>query len=241
METQERRHSSCWSRHPRSIATRFAAALLTLFAVVPFGLSGYFYGPALPEADATSLSDAPAQTQIRASYGLDAADEHNPAPPPAPRALRLSRSEPMRIEIPAIGVDSTLMDLGLKGDGSLETPPEGFPAGWFTGAPTPGELGPAIIAGHVDWGGEAGVFYRLRDVQPGNEITVVRSDGGTAVFRVARVEAFAKDAFPTELVYGDIPYAGLRVITCGGAFDAQARSYVDNIVVFAELVRFNAG
>jgi hypothetical protein len=138
--------------------------------------------------------------------------------------------------IPAIGVDSDLMDLGLQDDGTLEVPPEGFPAGWFTGAPTPGELGPAILAGHVDWDGSPGVFYRLRDLVPGDEIRVVREDGSTVVFRIQRVDRFPKDDFPTEAVYGDLDHAGLRVITCGGSFDRLARSYEDNIVVFADLV-----
>jgi hypothetical protein len=148
----------------------------------------------------------------------------------------LSASRPLRVLIPAIGVDSELMDLGLQPDGTLEVPAEGFPAGWFTGAPTPGELGPAILAGHVDWDGSPGVFYRLRDLVPGNEVSVVREDGSTAIFRVQAVERFAKDAFPTDAVYGDLDHSGLRLITCGGSFDSQARSYEDNIVVFADLV-----
>ena len=149
----------------------------------------------------------------------------------------MARSTPVRVQVPAIDVDSELMDLGLRDDGTLEVPPEGFPAGWFTGAPTPGELGPAIIAGHVDWGGEPGVFYDLRELLPGDEITVTREDVSVAVFRVTSVEQFPKDQFPTDLVYGDIDHAGLRLITCGGSFDPQARSYVDNLVAFAELVR----
>ncbi|MDQ4037264.1 MAG: class F sortase [Actinomycetota bacterium] len=151
----------------------------------------------------------------------------------------MPRSAPVRVQIPAIGVDSELMDLGLRDDGTLEVPPEGFPAGWFTGAPTPGELGPAIIAGHVDLGGEPGVFYALRELLPGDEITIAREDGSVAVFRVTRLEQFPKDEFPTDLVYGDIDHAGLRLITCGGSFDPQARSYVDNLVAFAELVGSN--
>lgn len=145
-------------------------------------------------------------------------------------------SPPMRIEIPAIGVDSDLMELGLQSDGSLEVPPGAFPAGWYTGAPTPGEVGPAIIAGHVSWGGIEGVFYDLRDLAIGDEITIYRQDGSTALFRVARVESFPKIQFPTEAVYGDLDHAGLRVITCGGAFDSNARSHRDNIVAFAELI-----
>jgi len=162
------------------------------------------------------------------------------APPPsAPsipvRPAHLSESTPIRLEIPSIGVDSSLIPLGLNADGTMEVPPDGFPAGWYTGAPTPGELGPAIIAGHVDWNGP-GVFYELRRVVPGDTVSVTRADGGVAVFRVTRIAQYAKDAFPTALVYGNIDYAGLRLITCGGTWNAQTHHYEDNTVVFAELV-----
>jgi sortase (surface protein transpeptidase) len=153
----------------------------------------------------------------------------------------MARSAPVRIGIPSIGVDSALMGLGLEADGSLEVPPEGFPAGWYTGAPTPGELGPAIIAGHVDWAGSPGVFFSLRDLGPGDTIDVDREDGSTARFAVSSVQQFPKDAFPTEAVYADIDHAGLRLITCGGSFDRDARSYRDNIVVFADLVGVDPG
>jgi sortase (surface protein transpeptidase) len=145
-------------------------------------------------------------------------------------------SPPVRLQVPAIGVDSELMPLGLEDDGSLEVPPDGFPAGWFTGAPMPGEVGPAVMAGHVDWGGSPGVFYDLRSLKPGDEITVTRADASTVVFAVASVEQFPKDAFPSDAVYGDLDHPGLRLITCGGSFDRGQRSYVDNIVVFADLV-----
>lgn len=147
----------------------------------------------------------------------------------------MTASRPVRVRIPAIGVDSELMDLGLQDDGTLEVPPTGFPAGWFTGAPTPGERGPAVLAGHVDWGGSPGVFADLRDVVAGDEIEVLREDGSTAVFRVREVGQYAKNDFPTAAVYSDLDHAGLRVITCGGSFDRQAGSYRDNTVVFAEL------
>jgi sortase (surface protein transpeptidase) len=154
---------------------------------------------------------------------------------PAPHVEPMANSKPVRMQIPAISVNSDLMDLGLQADGTMQVPSAGFPAGWYTGAPTPGQLGPAIIAGHVDWGGHPGVFYRLRDLKPGDQITVERQDRSTAVFRVTRVEQFPKDKFPTDVVYGDLDHAGLRLITCGGSFDSQARSYVDNIIAFADL------
>ena len=92
------------------------------------------------------------------------------------------------------------------------------------------------MAGHVDWGGSPGVFYDLRSLAPGDRITVTRADGTAVVFAVASVQQFPKDAFPSAAVYGDLDHPGLRLITCGGSFDRGARSYVDNIVVFADLV-----
>jgi hypothetical protein len=93
-----------------------------------------------------------------------------------------------------------------------------------------------VIAGHVDWAGTPGVFADLRNVVVGDEVTVTREDGSTAVFRVSQVGQFAKEAFPTAAVYGDLDHAGLRVITCGGEFDHGAQSYLENTVVFADLV-----
>lgn len=148
----------------------------------------------------------------------------------------LVKSTPTRIEIPSIGVDSKLMGLGLDQTGAMQVPPGGFPAGWYTGAPTPGEDGPAVIAGHVDWDGEPGVFFDLRNVEEGAAISVTRQDGTVAQFEVTRISAFAKAEFPTELIYGSLDYPGLRLITCGGAFDESADSYDDNIVAFATLV-----
>jgi hypothetical protein len=155
---------------------------------------------------------------------------------PVEGPLTLPRSEPVRVEIPALGVVSDVVGLGLRADGTMEVPSGAYPAGWYTGAPTPGELGPAIIAGHVNWAGEPGVFARLHEIEPGAEVVVRRRDGSTAVFRAERVTAYPKDQFPTEAVYGNIDHPGLRLITCGGEFDHHTDSYVDNIVVHATFV-----
>jgi hypothetical protein len=152
-------------------------------------------------------------------------------------AAPMTRAAPTRLQVPAVGVDSALMSLGLQRDGTLEVPPAGFPAGWYTGSPAPGEVGPAIIAGHIDWGGGPGVFFHLRDLRRGDRIIVTRSDGSLATFQVTAVKRFRKTAFPTALVYGNIDHAGLRLISCGGAFDRRAHTYLDNIVVFADLIR----
>ncbi|SHG93878.1 Sortase family protein [Geodermatophilus nigrescens] len=152
------------------------------------------------------------------------------ARPPATTAV------PTRVRVPAIGVDSALVDLGLDGAGALEAPADFALAGWYADGPVPGETGPAVVAGHVDSTAGPAVFFRLRELAPGDEVLVDRSDGTTARFTVTGVERHPKDAFPTEAVYGPTADAQLRLVTCGGAFDRSVRSYEDNVVVFARLV-----
>lgn len=154
----------------------------------------------------------------------------------------LPASAPVGLEIPALGVrTAAFVPLGLAPDGSMTVPQEAGTAGWYTGAPAPGALGPAVIAAHVDWKGEAGLFADLVDTAPGDEVRVVRADGWVAVFRVDRVERFPKDRFPTEAVYGSVDHAGLRLITCGGEFDEDRGSHRDNVVAFAALDRVHRG
>jgi sortase (surface protein transpeptidase) len=200
-----------------------AAVVAALFVALAMGL---FTGSS-PKAHVAR--PAPTKPVASAPPGAAAA-----AAPTDNRVAPMPRSVPTRLLIPRIGVDSTLMHLGLKADGSLETPPGAFPAGWFTGAPTPGQIGPAIIVGHVRYN-TPGVFARLTDLRHGDRIDVRRKDGRTASFRVARLERFAKSAFPTKKVYGNIDHPGLRLITCGG-LDARTNHYDENVVVFADLV-----
>jgi sortase (surface protein transpeptidase) len=160
-----------------------------------------------------------------------------PAPAPGTRAPVLAASHPTRLQIPSIDVDARgVIDLGLQADRTMEVPADGTTVGWYTGSPTPGELGPAVLAAHVDWNHEKGVFYDIHRLEPGDPITVERADGSSAVFEVQRVEQYPKDKFPTQAVYGDVQGAELRLITCGGELDRAARSYRDNIVVYAALV-----
>jgi sortase (surface protein transpeptidase) len=148
--------------------------------------------------------------------------------------LVLPESDPVTVAIPRIGVRSTLVELGLDSDGAMELPDPAV-AGWFSRGAAPGALGPAVISGHVTWDGAPAVFYRLGTMRPGDRVTVTRKDGRTAVFTVNRVARFSKSQFPSRAVYGAIDHAGLRLITCGGTYNAARHKYLDNVVVFARL------
>jgi LPXTG-site transpeptidase (sortase) family protein len=140
---------------------------------------------------------------------------------------------PVTLTIPAIGVQTRLIHLGLAAAGALQVPPTTAVAGWYTGSPRPGAIGPSVIAGHIDSHVGPGVFFQLSQLRPGDRVYVRRADGTLAVFRVTAVRSYAKDHFPTLAVYGPTPDAELRLITCGGTFDPQLRSYLSNTVVYA--------
>jgi hypothetical protein len=140
---------------------------------------------------------------------------------------------PVTLTIPDIGVQTSLIRLGLTAAGALQVPTSTAVAGWYTGSPRPGAIGPAVIAGHIDSRVGPGVFFHLSQLRPGEHVYVRRADGSLAVFRVTAVQSYAKDRFPTLAVYGPTPDAELRLITCGGTFDPQLRSYLSNIVVYA--------
>jgi sortase (surface protein transpeptidase) len=215
---------------PSRLDTRRRWSLVVLVAVLGMLVSLAFATGLLGGSGGAPVRRAVAPTTVPSP------DAAAPAPTATPAAaVAMSRSVPVRLRIPAIGVDSSLMHLGLKSNGTLGTPPGAFPAGWFTGGPTPGEIGPAIIVGHVRYV-TPGVFARLTDLRPGDAIMVERRDGRTADFRVTRLAHFAKSAFPTRRVYGNIDHAGLRLITCGG-LDAETNVFEENVVVFADLAR----
>lgn len=174
------------------------------------------------------------------------ASPHAAEPPSAPthsapstsESRGLPPSEPTEIRIPKIDAVSSLVPLGLNADETVEVPPVEQPmqAGWYRHARTPGEAGPAVVLGHVDGNKQPGIFFRLKELVAGDEIVVARKDGTTAKFRVHKKEQIAKDSFPAEAVYGDTDVPELRVITCGGVYDQAARSYRDNVIVYATLV-----
>lgn len=144
---------------------------------------------------------------------------------------------PVTVSIPSIGLRTDLVALDIEAASGALVPPERFDlAGWYTGAPVPGEIGPAVITGHVDSARGPAVFYDLERVRVGARIAVSRSDGSQATFEVVRVTSYPKTEFPTAEVYGATSQRELRLITCGGTFDRSLRSYLDNVVVYAVLV-----
>ncbi|MCX4988116.1 MULTISPECIES: class F sortase [unclassified Streptomyces] len=192
----------------RAFVTAAAAGLLV-------GCGGH---PAGRGATARSGSTPPASPSV--------------AKPAHPRG----RSVPVRLRIPAIGVDTPVMRLGLAPDGSVQVPPIAAHdrAGWYRHSPTPGQTGPSVILGHVTVGAYGdGVFRHLARLRLGDRIVVRLENGGSAEFAVGAVRTVAKADFPADAVYGDVDRPELRLITCGGA--RSGGGYLDNVIVFAAL------
>lgn len=213
-----------------------AAGLLLLLALGGCGTAD----SVAPDAGAppsASVAASAAPTLAAASPAMPAPAVSAPAPAASQPAV-LSRSEPVVLEIPAIGVRTDLLKLGLRENGSLEVPQDsgsGAPASWYNGSPTPGERGPSVMLGHVNSpSGRGGVFADLRKLTPGAEINVSRTDGSIAVFTVDRGALYSKNDFPTLEVYGNTAGPELRLITCDG-YDPATGLFDDNYVIYAKL------
>ncbi|RIQ31000.1 class F sortase [Jiangella rhizosphaerae] len=153
-------------------------------------------------------------------------------PATGPRPIPVDDTVPVRVRIPAIGVDSALETLHRADDGRLAAPEDWQTAGWFAGGPIPGAPGPAVIAGHVDSPDGPAVFAGLARLRPGDRVEVELSDGAVAAFEVDGSRRVPQADFPTDEIYGPVPDRQLRLITCH-TFDEAAGHYVDNLVVFA--------
>jgi hypothetical protein len=148
-------------------------------------------------------------------------------------------ARPVQLTIPAIGVRTRLIRLGLTTAGNLQVPTGFNVAGWYDRSPRPGAAGPAIIAGHIDSRAGPAVFFRLARLRRGDRAYVRRADGTIAAFRVTAVRIYPKDHFPARAVYGPVPGPQLRLITCGGTFDPATGSYLSNVVVYAVATRWH--
>ena len=206
-------------RRPR----RWAAALLLASAVV-----GSAAGCA---GSSNAQAGAPGVGAVLPSAVSTASGTASPVKP-------LARSVPVRLEIPSIGVDTTLMQLGLNPDGTVQVPPieANAPAGWYRNSVTPGQTGPAVILAHVTVGQFGnGVFLHLSRLKAGDQVTVQLQNGASAVFTVDKVQLAPKSSFPTNAVYGNVDHPALRLITCGGPRGADGTGYPDNVIVYASL------
>jgi sortase (surface protein transpeptidase) len=191
------------------------AALLTLgFGGIVYSLAPLVFAP----------TGTTAANQAVASAAVEAKKPNS-----------LDRSVPTRLRVPDVGIDTGLITLGKNADGSLAAPERYDIAGWYEYSPTPGEIGPSVIVGHVDNYLGPAVFYSLRELKPGQKIDVTRQDGSTVHFHVDSVELFDQQNFPTMAVYGNIDHAGLRLITCGGVYNPLTGRYSHNTVVYASM------
>jgi hypothetical protein len=218
-----------FAHRPGHRPPRLAAGVLVIAGL---GLAGCgedagFAGPGQP---------APVSVQAPSTATPGTSTAPSTATDATPKAL--SRSQPVRLVVPEIGVRAPVSTLGLKSDGSIEEPPLSRPGltGWYRLGPTPGEMGPAVIAGHVDAHGGPAVFARLGRLRTGDRAEVTRADGSVATFRIDTVERVPKNAFPSKKVYGDIGFPGIRLITCGGSFNRKTGHYVDNVIAYGHLV-----
>ncbi|WP_053204755.1 sortase domain-bontaining protein [Jiangella muralis] len=202
---------------------RRSATALVVAAVVAAGLGGCADGtaPAAGRGSAAATPDVAASAEAPGSAGAA-----------GPRPIPVDDTVPVRVRIPAIGVDSALETLHRGDDGRLAAPEDWQSAGWFAGGPVPGAPGPAVLAGHVDSPVGPAVFAGLSRLRPGDRIEVDLSSGVVAVFVVDGSRTVPQADFPAEEVYGPVPDRQLRLITCH-TFDESAGHYVDNLVVFA--------
>lgn len=177
--------------------------------------------PSAPQTQAPAASATPPPTAVPLLPALPAADEQLPAP--------------VSIAIPRLGIDQSLIQLGVNPDRTLEVPANGTDIGWWRSGPVPGEPGGAVIAAHVTWnGGQPAVFKALPTLAVGDEVFINRADGTVATYQVTATATYAKESFPNEQIYRLEGDPQLAIITCGGDF--VGGRYKDNIVVFADLV-----
>lgn len=207
-------------------ARRFRAPLLAAAALIVVAVAAVVILTVARSAG----SEHPAAAPPGAPAGADA-----PNPADSFKSVRTYADVPVpvRIRIPALHVDSKLINLGLQSDGSVAVPPRTDIAGWYDGGAKPGAPGPAVILGHVDSKNGPGIFIDLHAVKAGTEIQVDRADGSSVRFAVTKVQKVLKTRFPTDLVYAPTLDPTLRLVTCGGSFDPAKGSYRDNVIAFA--------
>jgi hypothetical protein len=209
-------------KRPRQPARWWVAAIVLLLA------GGGILGVGL--RDRAGSLPAPVASPADVPHAVS-----GPAALPGAASPVVARSVPVTLRIPAIGLHVRLSTLGLNPDGTVQVPTDFQQPGWYRLGPSPGQLGSAVILGHVDSYLGPAVFFRLRSLRPGDSVQVRLADGEVTHFVVSAVAMYPKTHFPTRLVYGSRGFSGLQLVTCGGTFDTQTRSYLSNVVVYTSL------
>lgn len=201
-----------------------AGALASGIGVIGYALSDQQHAPQ-PDRAAAGTTTTPSSVS---SIPAPVATLPTPAVPP------------LSIDIPSIGVHSDVIDVGLNLDRTLEVPqpgPDYNKAAWYRYSPTPGQVGPSIIEGHVDSASDGpSVFFRLGALRPGDQVDITLVDHSVAMFKVDGVRAYPKSEFPVEDVYGNTDVPALRLITCGGPFNSRTQRYDNNVIVRASFI-----
>jgi sortase (surface protein transpeptidase) len=175
------------------------------------------------DGDAAAETSPPAggATEVPVTSGRleDVADRHDGA-------------APVKLVVPALGVDAEIVPVGYR-NGEMDVPPSAGLVAWYEHGPAPGEAGSAVLAGHVAWNGRRGVFWDLRDLPPGAEFEVRFDDDSVRRFRAVTLTSFGKTELPGDEIFRRTGEPELTLITCGGAFNPSIGRYEDNVVVTA--------
>lgn len=154
----------------------------------------------------------------------------------APATHVASTSLPERLIIPAIDVNANVQYVGIAYSGNMMVPNNFTDVGWYKYGPVPGQVGSAVIDGHVDNGlGLAGVFKHLEDIKVGDDVYVETKTGQRLQFVVTDIETYPYKHAPTKLIFGQDDVPRLNLITCEGDWVQGGHTYDHRIVVFTKL------
>jgi LPXTG-site transpeptidase (sortase) family protein len=144
-------------------------------------------------------------------------------------------ADPVLIKIPSLGVVAAIKKVGMTPDGFMDVPKLPFDTAWYGLGPRPGEIGSAVIDGHVDWkNGSSAIFTNLHLLKPGDKVVVQDIAGAVTTFTVRLSRTYDPRAYAPEVFTSDDGRAHLNLITCEGVWDNVAQGYSQRLVVFTD-------
>lgn len=145
--------------------------------------------------------------------------------------------QPDRIQIPKIGVDAHIQYVGIAKSGNMAVPTNFTDVGWFREGTVPGQIGSAVIDGHVDNGlGVPAVFKRVSELQAGDDIYILTKDGTKLHFKVQESDGYPVGSVPLDKLFDRTDAPRLNLITCEGTWIPAEKMYDGRLVVYAVLV-----